>query len=154
MVDVERILKTPGVCGGKPRINGRRITVQIIAQYYVHGKRSIDEIVEAFNLSEADVFAALNYYYEHREEIEAAIREDEAKAEDLPSILDMIDDTLFQVMTPKEIAEEYPVTTSAVYQAIRRGQVPARKSGGTWLLLREDVSNMWGAKLRTRQAAP
>jgi len=154
MAGMERILATPGVCGGKPRINGRRITVQIIVQYYVHGQRSIGEIVEAFNLSEADVFAALNYYYEHREEIEAAIREEEAGTENLPSILDMIDDTLFRVMTPKEIAEEYPVTTSAVYQAIRRGQVPARKSGGTWLLLREDVSNLWGAKSRAGQTAP
>ncbi len=38
---------------------------------------SADEIATEYGLSLADVYAALAYYYDHREEIERAIRSDE-----------------------------------------------------------------------------
>jgi uncharacterized protein (DUF433 family) len=68
---------TPGTCGGKPRIAGHRIRVQDIALWTEEG-RSADEIVADFpQLSLSDVYAALAYYHEHREEIDQDIREDE-----------------------------------------------------------------------------
>jgi uncharacterized protein DUF433 len=39
---------------------------------------SPDEIATEYGLSLADVYAALAYYYDHREEIDASIRADEA----------------------------------------------------------------------------
>jgi len=71
----EHIRITPGVSGGKPRINGHRIRVMDIVLWQTKCGWSPDEIVSQFpKLSLADVHAALAYYWDHREEIEADIR--------------------------------------------------------------------------------
>lgn len=69
---------TPGVAGGKSRVAGHRITVQDIAIWHERLGPSADEIATEYALSLADVYAALAYYHVHREEIDAAIRSDEA----------------------------------------------------------------------------
>jgi uncharacterized protein (DUF433 family) len=69
---------TPGVCGGKPRIAGHRITVQDIAIWHERLGRTADEICSDYDISLADVYAALAYYFDHREEIDAKIAQDEA----------------------------------------------------------------------------
>jgi uncharacterized protein (DUF433 family) len=68
---------TPGVAGGKPRISGHRITVQNIAIWHERLGLSADEIATEYGLTLADVYAALAYYYDHREEIDRAIHSDE-----------------------------------------------------------------------------
>ncbi len=72
---------TPGVVGGKPRIAGRRITVQNIVIWHERMGRGADEIATEYDLTLSDVYAALAYYYDHREEIDQSIREGEAFAE-------------------------------------------------------------------------
>ena len=67
---------TPGVAGGKPRIAGHRITVQNIVIWHERLGMSADEVATEYGLSLADVYAALAYYYDHREEIDRSIRED------------------------------------------------------------------------------
>jgi uncharacterized protein (DUF433 family) len=68
---------TPGICGGRPRIAGHRIRVQDIVLWTEQGQ-SADEIVGDFpQLSLADVYSALAYYHDHREDIDRDIREDE-----------------------------------------------------------------------------
>jgi uncharacterized protein (DUF433 family) len=74
----KHIEMTPGVVGGKPHIAGRRITVQNIAVWHEHMGQSIDEICDEYDLSLAEVHAALSYYFDHREEIEQQIKEDDA----------------------------------------------------------------------------
>lgn len=69
---------TPGVAGGKPRVAGHRITVQDVVIWHERLGLSADEITTAYGLSLADVYAALAYYYDHREEIDQAIRADAA----------------------------------------------------------------------------
>src|SRR5574341_725033 len=71
------IVKTPGIIGGDPRIDGHRIGVHDIALRYVHLDQTVDDIVEAFDLTPAQVHAALAYYYDHVEEIEAILAENE-----------------------------------------------------------------------------
>ncbi len=82
---------TPGVAGGKPRIAGRRITVQNIAIWHEYMGLSADEIAAEHDLSLGDIYAALAYYFDHRSEIEQRIAEDEAFVEELrlqtPSLL-------------------------------------------------------------------
>lgn len=82
---------TPGVAGGKPRIAGHRITVQNIVIWHERLGLSADEIATEYGLSLADVYAALAYYYDHREEIDRTVREDEEfiaqLRRDTPSIL-------------------------------------------------------------------
>ena len=79
---VEHIVSTPGTCGGRPRIAGSRIRVQdIVVWHEVHGL-SADEIVSQFpGLTLADVYAALTYYHDHREEIRQHMRDAEAFVE-------------------------------------------------------------------------
>ena len=69
---------TPGVCGGKPRIAGHRITVQNVALLHEAEGRSVDEIATEYGLSLGDVYAALAYYHDHREAIDAQAADDEA----------------------------------------------------------------------------
>jgi uncharacterized protein (DUF433 family) len=74
---------TPGVAGGKPRIAGRRITVENIAIWHERLGMSADEIASEHGLTLADVYAALAYYFDHREEIDRSIAEGEAFADAL-----------------------------------------------------------------------
>lgn len=68
---------TPGVAGGKPRITGRRITVQDIVTWHERLGLSADEIATEHDLSLSDVYAALAYYYDHREAIDQTVRDDD-----------------------------------------------------------------------------
>jgi uncharacterized protein (DUF433 family) len=71
------IESTPGVAGGKPRIAGRRISVQDVVLWHERLGLSADEIASEYDLTLADVYAALAYYYDHRQEIDRAIRADD-----------------------------------------------------------------------------
>lgn len=88
----EHIEITPGVCGGKPRIAGHRIRVQDIVVWHEQMGMSPDEILYHYpSISLADVYAALAYYHDHREEIRQQITDDEKFARQLkdqnPSLL-------------------------------------------------------------------
>jgi uncharacterized protein (DUF433 family) len=74
----EHIAITPGVVGGRPCIAGRRITVQNIAIWHERMGKSADEIATEYDLTLADVYAALAYYFDHLEEITRDIEEDAA----------------------------------------------------------------------------
>ena len=66
----QHIEVTPGVCGGRPRIAGHRIRVQDIYVWHERQGKSPDEIVSEFpQLTLADVYAALAYFWDHRDEI-------------------------------------------------------------------------------------
>src|SRR5271163_426427 len=91
----EHIVSTPGTCGGKARINGTRIRVQDVMIWHERLGRSAEEIVRDFpQLSLAQVYAALAYYYDHRTEIDAQLQEDEQTVEAMkaqfPSLLRQI----------------------------------------------------------------
>jgi uncharacterized protein (DUF433 family) len=82
-VAAPHIVSTPGVAGGKPRIDGHRITVQNIAIWHDHMGMSVDEIASGYRLTLGQIHAALAYYYDHLSEIETSIRADEAFIEEL-----------------------------------------------------------------------
>ncbi len=67
---------TPGVCGGRPRITGRRIRVQDIAAWHLTEDWSAARLAEELKLTLSEVHAALAYYYDHLDEIEADMRRD------------------------------------------------------------------------------
>lgn len=92
-VIADHIVKTPGTCGGKPRIAGSRIKVAMIAERHEREGISVAQILEDFpHITAAGVYAALAYYHDHRAEIDAEIREDADFIEKLmaetPSILE------------------------------------------------------------------
>src|SRR3954451_12893578 len=79
-----RIVSTPGTCGGKPRIDGHRITVEDVAVWHERMGMSPDEIVTHYpTITLSDVHAALAYYYENREQVDAAIAEGKRFVEEL-----------------------------------------------------------------------
>jgi len=72
----EHIVSTPGTCGGKPRIAGHRIRVQDIAVWHERLGYTPEEIVIHYpQLSLAKVYAALAYYFDHRDEIQQHMRD-------------------------------------------------------------------------------
>ena len=80
-VSTEHIAKTPGICGGLACIAGHRIRVADVVVWHERRGYSPDEIVAMFpGLVLADVHAALAYYFDHRAEIDADLRADEALA--------------------------------------------------------------------------
>ncbi|GBD97994.1 hypothetical protein BMS3Abin07_00001 [bacterium BMS3Abin07] len=78
---VKKIKKHPyisikkGVCGGEPVITGTRISVSLIIEMDRAG-HSVDEIVAMYpHITHAQVYDALSYYYDHKEEIDRIIEE-------------------------------------------------------------------------------
>jgi uncharacterized protein (DUF433 family) len=89
----DRIVTTPGVRGGKPRIAGHRITVSDVAIWHERMGMSPDEIVSEYpSITLSDVHAALAYYFDHRDDVDREIRDGEEFAEKLragaPSIFE------------------------------------------------------------------
>src|SRR6516165_7678324 len=92
-VITEYIGVRPGYCGGRPHILGHRIKVKHIAIWHEQQGMTPTEIVATYpTITLAQVHAALAYYYDHRDEIQAAIEEErrfveEQKAKTPPSKL-------------------------------------------------------------------
>jgi uncharacterized protein (DUF433 family) len=70
------IVRLEGVCGGEPVIDGLRVAVRHVATLHVRGE-TIPEIMEALRLTEAQVFHALSYDFDHRDEIAALMAQEE-----------------------------------------------------------------------------
>lgn len=70
------IVRFDGVCGGEPLIDGLRVTVRHVVTLHRNGE-TILEIAEALGITEAQVFHALSYFFDHREEILALIAQEE-----------------------------------------------------------------------------
>jgi uncharacterized protein (DUF433 family) len=84
-----RIVSTPGICGGRPRIDGHRIQVEDIAIWHERMGMSPDEIVSEYpSITLADVHAALAYYYANRERIDADIEAGKKYAEEMKAKAD------------------------------------------------------------------
>lgn len=77
-----RIVKTPEVLDGEPRVAGRRISVRFIRER-VEG-RGLDPqtVADRHDLDVADVYRALAYYHEHPGEMATLEREREELIEE------------------------------------------------------------------------
>jgi len=65
------IIKTEGVCGGEATIEGTRIAVWHIVGYYYKAGMSVEEILAEWEyLTPTQVFSALAYYHDNRDEID------------------------------------------------------------------------------------
>jgi uncharacterized protein (DUF433 family) len=78
LVDIGgKIVQTPGTCGGRPRIEGTRITVRWVVTWDRAGL-SPEEIVERFpHLSVAQIYVALAYYQSNKGILDAAFAREE-----------------------------------------------------------------------------
>jgi uncharacterized protein (DUF433 family) len=94
-VVTEYIGVRPGYCGGEPHILGRRIKVRHVAVWHEQMGMTPTEIAATYRMTLAQVHAALAYYYDHKEEIQAAIEDErrfveELKAKSSPSKLERL----------------------------------------------------------------
>ena len=65
------IVKVDGICGGQAVIEGTRFAVWHIVGYYYKVGLSVEEILAEWTyLTPAQVFSALAYYHDNREEID------------------------------------------------------------------------------------
>ncbi len=86
---IEHIIATPGICGGKPRIAGKGVTVQHIAALY-NLEWTVDALVAEFDLTPGQVHAALSYYFDHRSEMDQAIQDSQAFADQVTTPLEEV----------------------------------------------------------------
>ena len=83
------VVRTDGVCGGRARIRGTRISVRTIAELLLRGE-PFEEIAATYHHVEpAALRDAIAYYMDHRLEIDAEI-----EANGLDNVLDRVGATL------------------------------------------------------------
>ncbi len=63
------IVQTEDTLGGKPRLEGRRISVLQIAEMYIDAGKSPEIIVDQLDIGLDEVHEALAYYYKHPDEM-------------------------------------------------------------------------------------
>ena len=84
---------SPGICGGRLRIDGTRITVARIATLYKQGQTAEDIGATYPHLSLGQVYAALAYYHANTEEIEAQLAADDTRYDALKAESSVTDPT-------------------------------------------------------------
>lgn len=162
------IEKTPGVLGGDPRIAGLRIGVATLVDLYLRQDTPIDEIIERLPLlTPSQVHAAMAYYYDHQEEIDAILAEEDALFEAASDPIrdaerrerayligrQKLAETLASgradsaELTVIAVAQTYKLDAATVRRAAIDGDIPARKSGATWLITLADAHKRWGYRL-------
>ncbi|MBU0511283.1 MAG: DUF433 domain-containing protein [Chloroflexi bacterium] len=80
------IITTPGVRSGKPRIAGRRITVSDVVIWHEQMGIAPGQLAADYDLTLAQVYAALSYYHAHRDEISSEIEAGLSFAESLQNL--------------------------------------------------------------------
>ena len=75
------IESSPRTRNGKPIISGTRITVADVVLMHRRLGWALEEIAGTYDLPIAAVYAAMAYYYDHKDEIDQSLDEEEALAE-------------------------------------------------------------------------
>jgi uncharacterized protein (DUF433 family) len=78
-----KIVATPGVLGGRPCIEGTRLSVRTVATWYKQGYSPEEIAGELETVSLAQVYAALTYYHAHQAEVEADLATEAAAYDQL-----------------------------------------------------------------------
>lgn len=80
--DHPHIVKTEGVLGGRARIRGHRISVELIADFFRRGETPEDIFAMYPQLKLAAVHDAIGYYLDHLDEIKAELEARDEAARD------------------------------------------------------------------------
>lgn len=71
--DHPHVVRTDGVCGGRPHLRGSRIAVSAIAEIFRRGEPAAEIVATFPHLDSAAVYDAISYYLDHRTQIDAEI---------------------------------------------------------------------------------
>lgn len=77
------IVRTADILGGTPRIEGTRVSVLDVHELVVAGGNDPADDADQLDLSLAEIYAALAYFYGHPDEMRAARRANEAVEKEL-----------------------------------------------------------------------
>lgn len=78
---IDLIATDPYIRSGRPYILGTTVTVSDVAIAKLYHDKDPDGIADWYGLSLPQVYAALAYYYEHKETIDLEIRQQISRAE-------------------------------------------------------------------------
>jgi len=73
------LVRTPGVCGGRIRLDGSRITVHRIAVLYKQGQQAEDIAQTYSHLTLGQIYTALAYFHANRAEIDQELAASDAE---------------------------------------------------------------------------
>ena len=77
------VATTEDVLGGKPRLDGRRVSVLQVAELVLNGGDDPVDVADQLAISLAEVHEALAYYYDNVDEMETSRRRRQELVEDL-----------------------------------------------------------------------
>ena len=80
---INQIATDERVRNGRPYIMGTSVTVADVAIVKIYHQQNADDIAQWFDLDLSQVYAALAYYYEHKDEVDADIQAQIRRAEEL-----------------------------------------------------------------------
>jgi len=132
-----QIVSSPMILDGKPCIENRRISVQQVVEHHIYESWSIEKLSDVLDLRPAEVHAALAYYYDHREEIDSAIRENDSAFDEDDDVLthdDQLLGILDELLSTQEAAQQLGISERRVRQLCEDGKLPARKLGSNWFI--------------------
>ena len=119
---IELIYSNPKIRGGRPCIVGTGLRVLDVVMSMHFGNRSPGQIAEDFQITLAQVHAALAYYYENKREIDDDIREDIRIGEELKKEgFGKPENSIFPLLTADEAA--YEDIQTSITQAFKDVQV-------------------------------
>ena len=70
---IDLITTDPNIRGGRPCVAGTGLRVTDVALAHAVHSRTTDDIVADYEISLAQVYAALSYYYDHKTELDEDI---------------------------------------------------------------------------------
>jgi uncharacterized protein (DUF433 family) len=74
ILSIDLITTDAAVRNGRPCIAGTALRVTDVAMAHLYHQRTADQVVADYELTLAQVHAALAYYYQHKAELDADIR--------------------------------------------------------------------------------
>jgi uncharacterized protein (DUF433 family) len=87
---------------GAPYVAGKGIKVAYIANLFTRHNWSIESIADEHDITVADVHAALAYYYDHKTEIDAAIKAGDELARQTGTSMDDLRQRIEDRIPPKD----------------------------------------------------
>lgn len=78
---IDLIAIDPTIRSGRPYILGTTVTISDVAIAKLYHDKDVDGIADWYGLSLPQVYAALAYYYEHKEDIDLEIRQQISRAQ-------------------------------------------------------------------------
>jgi uncharacterized protein (DUF433 family) len=76
VLSIDTIVSNPKIRNGRPIIAGTTLPVQDVAAHHIYRHYTPEELAKQLQISLAQVHAALAYYFEHQDEIDAQMEAD------------------------------------------------------------------------------